>query len=351
MGNQVPGSLRGVQSTRRATPRHGWVSSRSVPPPGHDVTQAPVGEARNRGTVLRMLPGERIAIIKRVADRLGAETDWADVDLTLEQFGFETMWRWEGDARSYVVQCTRTGTDEQLTALDQYLMGHSSPSEEPWEQDSFRLFISHLASHKLTAHELKSHLAFYGIEGFVAHEDIQPGKAWQLVIESALHSCDALVALLHDGFRESDWCDQEVGIALGRGVPVVPMQYDLYPYGFFGSVQAITKAEAQHAKRLVLSLVLILLHDKRTADKLTEAMVQQLTDARSFDQANRLSELLANEAPLLTKAQAERLRKAEKENVELRGAFDFDGNLSSIETKLQATVPNPPEYDNAEEPF
>jgi hypothetical protein len=34
-----------------------------------------------------------------------------------------------------------------------------------------------------------------------------------------LHSCDALVGILHEGFRESPWCDQEVGIVLGREKP------------------------------------------------------------------------------------------------------------------------------------
>lgn len=54
-----------------------------------------------------MQPGERIEIIKRIATRLAAD-DWADIDLVLEQFGFETEWRWEGDAKSYVVQTRRT---------------------------------------------------------------------------------------------------------------------------------------------------------------------------------------------------------------------------------------------------
>lgn len=246
-----------------------------------------------------MQPGERVAVIKRIATRLGAEDDWAEIDLVLEQFGFETEWRWEGDAKSYVLHCIKNNTDAKLAALDQYLMGHSRPDEEPWEDGRFRLFITHLANQKLTAHSLKSNLRFYGIDAFVAHDDIRPGKEWQLVIESALHSCDALVGLLHSGFRESDWCDQEVGFALGRGVPVVPIHFDLYPYGFFGSVQAIINAGAQEVKALARQLTLILLHDKRTADKLTEAIVEQLANARSFDQANRLSGLLATETPLL----------------------------------------------------
>jgi hypothetical protein len=285
-----------------------------------------------------MQPGERVAVIKRIATRLGAD-DWAEIDLVLEQFGFNTEWRWEGDAKSYVLHCVKNDTDAKLAALDEYLMGHSRPDEEPWEDERFRLFITHLAKHRVAAHSLKSHLRFYGIDAFVAHDDIRPGKEWQLVIESALHSCDALVGLLHDGFRESDWCDQEVGFALGRGVPVVPIHFDLYPYGVFGSVQAIIDAGTQDVKVLARRLTLILLHDKRTSDKLAEAIVDQLVNARSFDQANRLANLLDAEAPLLTKDQADRLRKAEKTNGELQGAFYFDGHLSAIEARILAANP------------
>ncbi|MDP9415859.1 MAG: toll/interleukin-1 receptor domain-containing protein [Pseudomonadota bacterium] len=298
-----------------------------------------------------MKPGERIAIIKRIATRLGAEEDWADIDLVLEQFGFATEWRWEGNAKSYVLHCIKNDTDAKLAALDQYLMGHSRPDDEPWEDAGFRLFVTHLAKHKSTAHSLKSHLRFYGVDAFVAHDDIRPGKEWQLVIESALHSCDALVGLLHAGFRESDWCDQEVGFALGRGVPVVPIHFDLYPYGFFGSVQAIINAGTQEIKALARRLTLILLHDKRTADRLTEAIVEQLVNAGSFDQANRLSALLATEAPLLSQEQAHRLREAEKENGQLQGAFDFGRNVSAVEAKILAVRPPATTDDFAEEPF
>ena len=93
------------------------------------------------------------------------------------------------------------------------------------------------------------------------------------------------------------------------------------------------------------------LHDKRTADKLTEAIVQQLCEARSFDQANRLAALLSAEAPLLTRAQAARLREAEKTNGELQGAFDFDSHVSSIEAKLAVTDPVPAVVNHDEEPF
>ena len=192
---------------------------------------------------------------------------------------------------------------------------------------------------------LKSCLRFYGVDAFVAHDDIQPGKEWQFVIESALHACDALAGLLHEGFRESAWCDQEVGIAWGRGIAVVPIQFDLLPYGFFGSVQAVNNAATKPPKTLARNLVQVLLKDKRTSDKLTKAIVDELACAASFGQANELSRFLAKEAPLLSTGQAAQLRKAEKENDQLQKAYDFDGHLSSIEAKIHAT------HDVDEEPF
>ena len=217
-------------------------------------------------------------------------------------------------------------------------MGYSRPGDEPWEDERFRLFLTHVATQKRAAHELKSYLGYFGVDAFVAHDDIQPGREWRLVIESALHSCDALAGLLHEGFHESDWCDQEVGIALGRGIAVVPIQFDLLPYGFFGSVQAVNNAASQESGTLALNLVLVLLKDKRTSEKLTAAIVDELARANSFDQANKLSRILAQDAPLLSREQTEQLRKAEKANDQLQGAFDFDGHLSSIEAKIEATA-------------
>ncbi len=284
-----------------------------------------------------MQPGQRVDAIRRVATRLASTDDWLEVDLVLEQFGFPTTDFWQGDMRSYIVDSLKDEDDDKLAAIDQYLMGHSRPGDVPWEDERFRLFLTHVATQKQAAHELKSNLRFYGVDAFVAHEDIQPAKEWLVVVESALHSCDALAGLLHKGFRASDWCDQEVGIALGRRVAVVPIQFDLLPYGFFGSVQAVKNAAIQEPGTLALNLINVLLKDKRTSEKLAGAIVDELAGATSFDQANRLSRILAQNAALLSKEQTEQLRKAERENDQLQRSYDFDKHLSSIEAKIDAT--------------
>ena len=165
-----------------------------------------------------MQPGKRVDIIKRVTDKLEPGNDWDEIDLVLEQFGFPTTTQWGRGKRSYIIHFLKRGGDDNLDAIDQYLMGHSRPDDEPWSDGGFRLFLTHVVSQKRVAHSLKTCLRFYGIDALVAHDDIAAGKEWKVVIESALYSCDALAGLLHKGFRESDWCDQEVGMDIGRGI-------------------------------------------------------------------------------------------------------------------------------------
>jgi len=109
-----------------------------------------------------------------------------------------------------------------------------------WEHDYFRLFISHTSAF----HEFASAIAKilhdrYGIDGFVAHADIEPSADWQNEIEASLKSMDALLALLTPGFSQSYWCNQEVGWALGRPCLAVSVWAGEDPRGFVGRFQGV----------------------------------------------------------------------------------------------------------------
>lgn len=79
----------------------------------------------------------------------------------------------------------------------------------------------------------------YGITSFVAHEDIKPSKEWLKEIEKALNSMDCMSVIMYEGFHESKWCDQEVGVALGKSITVLPLLPDGDPYGFLGEYQGV----------------------------------------------------------------------------------------------------------------
>lgn len=108
-----------------------------------------------------------------------------------------------------------------------------------WKNGYFKMFISHVSKHKKQASDLKNHLEEYGITSFVAHEDIKPSREWIKEIEKALNSMDGMIAIMYDEFHDSYWCDQEVGIALGRNVPVIPILIEKNPYGFVSEYQGI----------------------------------------------------------------------------------------------------------------
>jgi hypothetical protein len=65
-----------------------------------------------------------------------------------------------------------------------------------WEDQEYRLFLSHKSDVSKEANKLKTKLKVYGVSAFVAHTNIRPTLAWQSEIESALYSMDALAALM-----------------------------------------------------------------------------------------------------------------------------------------------------------
>jgi hypothetical protein len=107
-----------------------------------------------------------------------------------------------------------------------------------WAAGKFRLFITHVADRRDAAGDLRRCLQAYDVDAFVAHDTISPTAAWQDEIEDALRTCDACLAILSPGFKESDWCDQEVGVCVGRGALVLAIEDGVIPYGFIGKWQA-----------------------------------------------------------------------------------------------------------------
>ena len=125
-----------------------------------------------------------------------------------------------------------------------------------WDNGYFRLFISHLTKDKIAARNLKICMKEYGIDCFVAHEDIRISREWEIEIENALFSMDALCAIVTPNFRNSDWCDQEVGIALGQKKAVLPISKEMMPYGFFGKYQAL-KSAGKNANEIAIGWSLL----------------------------------------------------------------------------------------------
>jgi hypothetical protein len=315
-----------------------------------------------------MKPGDRIDVITRCADSLAGK-GYTHIDFVLREFSLN-IWD-ESDTRTFDNQFdyvramlgSSYADDKDILALDDYLNGHYTYDEqdEPWDKGcQCRVFITHLATQRKTASAVQAQLRWWGVDGFVAHQDIDPGAEWVRVILAALQSCDALIALMHEGFGMSKWCDQEVGYAFGRKVPVIPVQIDFPPYGFLGLFQAIPwpkygKPEGVVARNVVKTL----LANKSTSEAAVAAVVAQLCQSSSYEQANSLSTTLAESPALVTKEQLAMLRTAQKENFRVSRGYNVEPALRVLESRLEPATPAPivavpapySVYDYGEEPF
>jgi hypothetical protein len=185
-----------------------------------------------------------------------------------------------------------------------------------WGTQGFRLFLSHKAESKKEVAILKARLRQFGIAGFVAHEDIQPTKAWQDEIESALASMDGFVALMTENFHDSDWTDQEVGYALARGVPIIAVRLGRDPYGFIGKFQALSCSWVDAP----VEIVKLLINDSRVFN----GYIQALRECPSWEEGNELAKILSGIETLSTEQIAD-LVAAYNETTKLHRSWGFNG--------------------------
>ena len=202
-----------------------------------------------------------------------------------------------------------------------------------WHPEYLRVFLSHKASHKILASELKTATELYGVSCFVAHEDIEPTREWQREIEKALFSMEALVALITPDFADSNWTDQELGVAIGRRVPIIPVRLGKDPYGFVGKYQGLQGLNRDPAS-LGRALYDLLLANPTLISRLTESLVARFEKSLSFAHANTLMRLLAgikSAPPHLI----ERIEKAPAQNDQVAGAYTVREELPKLLARLR----------------
>lgn len=106
--------------------------------------------------------------------------------------------------------------------------------------DKLVLFFSHSHRDLKLIYEVKKVLEKTDwIECFVAHKDIKLGKEWEQKIKKYLECCHCLIAFLSENFKSSDYCDQELGVAIHRDIPILSFTLDKTGvYGFIKHLQA-----------------------------------------------------------------------------------------------------------------
>jgi hypothetical protein len=186
----------------------------------------------------------------------------------------------------------------------------------PWVGNQFRLFLSHVSTAKTAANNLKSEFAWYGVSAFIAHEDIEPTAIWQDEIERALATMHSMLVFVTPGFRGSHWCQQEIGWALGRGIPIIGVRAGEDPPGFIAANQALSANPAKPAET-AKGVVKLLMKQERAVSLVREALVSQIEVMESWEWLRELIDCLVGVAEV-TPDQLDRIERACVTNEHLR---------------------------------
>ena len=216
-------------------------------------------------------------------------------------------------------------------------------SQNIWWGEGPKVFISHASSTRHIAGELKDKFANLGISAFVAHEDINVTEQWQEVILNALSSMDVFLPILSEDFKESNYCDQELGFATaerrrqaGRtsSILIIPFMFDgTAPYGFISNEQAAKIKQVDD----IPSKVLDTLSDKQF-DLWFEFFVQQIHNSRNFRHSNHTLAPKLAKIVSLTAEQAAKIDSAVKGNLEVYNAWDFMAAYHSMLENIDSEV-------------
>ena len=293
---------------------------------------------------MTMKPIERISLIDAISRELQTRMSFVDIVSYLTQYKIKTKpfqdyrskYMYSKEMLSEVSDSILLSIAKELKIDHQYQFEEVSYSEGElkfWKPGHFKLFISHLASFRETVSFLKESLENYCISSFVAHDDIEPTKEWMTEIEKALFSMDAMIAILMPDFHKSNWTDQEIGIAIGKGKLVIPVIKGVDPYGFIGKYQGF-KANGKTVKDVSAAIFKILCNNEKTNYQIQKVITELFLVSISKDEAIKRLKLIEN-MDNFSKEFAEKIAERISDNLILLGNPEILRRTNSILTKFE----------------
>ena len=207
-------------------------------------------------------------------------------------------------------------------------------------------FLSYASADRDVAASIKRVLGEYGIESFLAHDNISVSEEWRQRLLVELTKCDIFVCVLSGAYLRSTWCLQECGIASTReGIVIAPLSLDgTSPPGFLANLQfARISPTSLHMLKILPAFL-----QTGTAQQSGIALaILAFGRSRSHAEANRASDLLVPLLPSLSREHSRRLAREALENVWARNAPESLNHLlpmllslhsQSLGTRVSASI-------------
>lgn len=183
---------------------------------------------------------------------------------------------------------------------------------------SIRAFLSHAAKEKEIAGKLKEKIQPYGIDVFVAHDDLEGATEWMSELHTEIKECEIFLVLLSENYHSSDFTDQELGMALSYEKPIIPICIDsTIPYGFISKLQRIKSNPGFYNHEEIMSIIM---QHSDPGQEFIDMLISTLEQARSFNMAYKYAtELLPYKN--LTKEQTLKILNAYDNNSQIFNSF------------------------------
>lgn len=183
-----------------------------------------------------------------------------------------------------------------------------------------RAFVSYSSEDNILAGHIKDGLEKYGLETFLAHEDIDPAEEWQQVILENLESTDVFIPIVTSNFTLSKWTDQESGIAFTKEKVIVPISVDgNNPYGFIGKFQGM-KVDSKSPIDCSEIIRAIIRRKPQLETQIIDSLIKSFAASRSWNSAKERASLLLT-FEKMTQEQANEMFRATVQNTEIQGSF------------------------------
>ena len=148
------------------------------------------------------------------------------------------------------------------------------------------------------ADAIKQSLEKFGVLAFVAHRDIYPSAIWRkTILEHLQGKCNIFAPILTKEFHSSLWTDQETGIAVQVGLPILPIKVDKDPYGFIDERQAVPLKPGEYLKMCLGVLVGLGTQHLMFGRVARLCLAKGLGSSESYDEAGLIAEVLTRLEP------------------------------------------------------
>lgn len=235
---------------------------------------------------ITMKPLEKVNLISAIVLELQNRMTFNNINLYLNEYGIKRNQNLCGSESDYIQDVLEKTPTQLIVKIGEELGVYKSidviADEEAscWNLGFFRIFISHSSVNRKSATNLKTCLNEYAMSGFVAHEDIKPSEEWMREIERSLFSMNVICAILTPEFITSNWCDQEVGVAIGRKILVIPIIKGVNPYGLFGKYQGI-QSQNKDANKIANDIFEIVSTNEKTKTIYSEMVRNLVLNAKN----------------------------------------------------------------------